>query len=249
MELVILGSGTCVPSLNRGGPSQLIEAGASKLLIDTGLGTLRSLLRLGITYNDISHLLFTHIHPDHTAELVPFLFACKYSDTLRTRPLKIIGGAGFRDFFHSLESVYGKWIKPDSFDLEILELVEERISFEGLEISTKKTAHIKESVGFRVESGGKSIAVSGDTGYCPGVVALAQDSDLLVVECSHPDGFPVEGHLTPSLVGQIASEAGCKRVLLSHFYPAVDFTFPDKKVRESFSGEVLAATDLFRVNL
>jgi ribonuclease BN (tRNA processing enzyme) len=77
-ELIIIGSGTGIPSLRRGSPSLVLLSDSTKLLIDSGPGALRKMLEVGITYQDIDILLYTHIHPDHVSDLVHFLFACKY---------------------------------------------------------------------------------------------------------------------------------------------------------------------------
>jgi len=74
-ELVVLGSGTGVPSLRRGSPGLLLISDGTYVLIDSGPGTLRRMLEAGVTYQDIDLLLYTHIHPDHVSELVPLLFA------------------------------------------------------------------------------------------------------------------------------------------------------------------------------
>ena len=56
------------------------------------------------------------------------------------------------------------------------------------------------------DSNGKSIVYSGDTDYCPELIELADNCDLLILECSFPDDMKVEGHLTPSEAGKIAAE-------------------------------------------
>ncbi|MBW1822481.1 MAG: ribonuclease Z, partial [Deltaproteobacteria bacterium] len=80
ITVTILGSGTCVPSLKRSSCSVLVEVSDSKLLFDSGPGTMRRLLEAGITIFDISFIFYSHLHPDHTGELVTFLFATKYPD-------------------------------------------------------------------------------------------------------------------------------------------------------------------------
>ena len=60
---------------------------------------------------------------------------------------------------------------------------------------------------------------SGDTDYSEDLIRLAQGADLLICECSLPEEMKVEGHLVPSLAGRIASEAGCRKLLLVHLYP------------------------------
>ena len=111
-------------------------------------------------------------------------------------------------------------------------------------------AHISESIGYRIESkDGKSITVSGDTDTCQNIVDLAFEVDLLVLECSFPDGKKVEGHLTPSLAARIASESHCKKLLLYHLYPICDQYDILTQCRQGYRGEVLLAEDLMKVKI
>ena len=123
IEATILGSGTCVPSLHRSSCSILMQTGASSLLFDSGPGTMRRLLEAETTIFDLTHIFYRHFHPDHTAELVPLLFATKYPDGARRQtPLTIVAGRGFANFFRNLKAVYGKWIELSPGLLETLEL-------------------------------------------------------------------------------------------------------------------------------
>ena len=74
-ELILLGSGTGVPSLKRGSPGLVVVTEGSRVLVDSGPATLRRMLEVGLTCHDTDLLLYTHIHPDHVSDLVPFLFA------------------------------------------------------------------------------------------------------------------------------------------------------------------------------
>ena len=74
MKITILGSGTAVPSLQRNSSGVLIQDNGVNSLVDFGYGNLRQLLNLGITYHDIDRIFFTHNHPDHMCDLIPFLF-------------------------------------------------------------------------------------------------------------------------------------------------------------------------------
>jgi len=95
MEITILGSGTCVPSLRRSSPCILVNTGAMKMLLDTGPGSLHQMLKVGITINDIDLIVYSHFHVDHTAEMAPFIFASMYApETFRRRPLTIMGPRG-----------------------------------------------------------------------------------------------------------------------------------------------------------
>jgi len=248
MELIILGSGTGVPSLKRGSPGLLIKACEQSILMDSGSGTLAKMLRAGVTYKEVDAVLYSHIHPDHCADLVPLIFACKYHEDPRTRDLLILGGRGFRDYFEKLRGVYGNWIEPETFRIHIQEVAADEAEIGGLQITTLPIEHTPESVGYRVTSStGRTVVYSGDTDYCPNIVELARGADLVILECSFPEGQKVKGHLTPTLAGRIAREAGCTRLVLTHLYPPCDQSDIRGDCQAVFPGEVLLAEDMMRI--
>jgi ribonuclease BN (tRNA processing enzyme) len=249
-ELIILGSGTGIPSLRRGSPGLVLISESSKVVIDSGSGILRRMLEVGITYRDIDLLLYTHIHPDHISELVPILFACKYADLPRQKDLIGVGGPGFKDYFDRLKKLYWSWIEPPSYHLAIKETSQKPFLFQDLKIFSKPMAHIPESVGYRIEfKDRRSIAISGDTDYCRNIIDLASEVDLLILECSFPDGKKVEGHLTPSLAGRIGLESRCKRLLLTHLYPICDQFDILKQCGQVYKGETILGEDLMRIKI
>ncbi len=212
-EVIIIGSGTGTPSLRRGSPGLATLSENTTVLIDTGPGSLRKMLEAGITYLDPDILLYTHTHPDHVSDLVPFLFACKYAEQPREKDLLCAGGPGFKAYFEKLKSVHGSWIDPRSYLLTVREMPASPFLFRDLKVFSKPMAHLPESLGYRIEfRDGKSMVISGDTDYCANLVDLASGADLLILECSFPDGKKVEGHLTPSLAGRIAAESGSREI-------------------------------------
>lgn len=249
-QLIIIGSGTGVPSLRRGSPGLVFASDSSTVLIDSGSGTLRRMLEVNITYLDIDLLLYTHIHPDHVIDLVPILFASKYGDAPREKDLICLGGPGFKRYFNRVQRIYGSWIESKAYRLTIKDLTSRPLRFRHMKIFSKPMAHMPESIGYRIElKSGKSIAVSGDTDYCANLIDLASGVDVLVLECSFPDEKKMEGHLTPTLAGRIASESRCKRLLLTHFYPICDQSDILQACRKVFQGEVILGEDLMRIDL
>lgn len=245
----MLGSGTGVPSLRRGSPGLALISEDAKVLIDSGSGTLRKMLEAGINYREVDLLLYTHTHPDHVADLVPILFANKYSELPRQKDLLCIGGTGFNSYFDQIKKVYGSWIEPRSYHLAVKEISDD-LFFRELKISSKPMAHLPESRGYRIEfADGKSLAVSGDTDYCGNLVTLALDVDLLVIECSFPNGRKVEGHLTPSLVGRVGLESHSKKLLLTHLYPICDNDDIIEQCSQLYHGEAILAEDLMKIKI
>lgn len=254
VKVTILGSGTCVPSLKRSSCSVLMETGGAKLLFDVGPGTMRRLLEAGVTIGEISHLFFSHLHPDHTGELASFLFASKYPGERRRRGrLRITAAEGFMYFYERLEEVYGQWIELEEGIVDIFEMSRSRSDFMQLgyaDLHTLPLVHTENSIGYRLTMpDGTAIVYTGDTDYCKNVVRLAMNADLLICESALPDEMKVDGHLTPSLAGRIASEAQVKALLLTHFYPECDDVNIEIQCRETYGGRLLCAEDLMRVEI
>ena len=88
---------------------------------------------------------------------------------------------------------------------------------------------------------------SGDTDYTENLITLAENANILICECSHPDEEKVQGHLCPSLAGGIAASAGVQKLVLTHFYPRCDVFDIEKECRKTYKGELVLAEDLMRL--
>jgi ribonuclease BN (tRNA processing enzyme) len=129
------------------------------------------------------------------------------------------------------------------------------------------------SFAFRFETPDKVVVFSGDTGKCAGFVDFARDADLLIHEVVSlpliseslrkfiaaqrgkvaPEVFDnlmrhmTQDHTAPEDIGKLATAAGVKKVVLSHFVPG-DASDPESAyvdgVKRYFSGPVVAAQDL-----
>ena len=254
IRITILGSGTCVPSLTRNPCSFLLQTAGQHLLFDCGPGVMRRLLETGVTIFDVSHIFLSHFHPDHTGELASFLFALKYAAPDRQhQPLTLVAGNGFKAFFERLKGVYGDWIvlPPERFTVVELDTQQpDSRALAGFTVASMPVAHGPESIAYRiVAADGKAVVYSGDSDVCDGLTAIAADADLMICESAFPDGQKVDGHLTPSLAGEIAQQARVKQLILTHFYPACDSIDVEKQCRSTYNGKVSAARDLMTVTL
>jgi ribonuclease BN (tRNA processing enzyme) len=254
ISITILGSGTCVPSLERSSCSVLLEVGSSKILVDSGPGTMRRLLETDTTIFEISHIFYSHFHPDHSGEFAPLLFSSKYAgDQQREKPLTITAGKGLLNFYNKLRGVYGHWIEFEPGWLNFIELDNKNRDsqrFHSFSVNTAPMAHSEESIGYRFSSpDGSSVVYSGDTDYSEHLIDLAKDADLLICESSMPDSMRKQGHLTPSLAGKIAAESGVKKLVLTHFYPECDHVDVAQQCRKNYSGPLALAEDLMRIEV
>jgi len=251
VEIFILGSGTCIPSPKRGAAGIVINIDDVPLLFDSGSGVLQKLAVVGIDYQKLQHLFYTHTHPDHSADLIPILQAMRISPHLkRIDDVFLYGPKQFSDFLDSLALAYGDWVIHADYEINITELSQSQLQFPFGTITTSPMQHSNYSIGFRLETTcHKKIVYSGDTDYCDNIIQLAADSDVLILECSFPDELKMNGHLTPTLAATIAAESGCNHLLLTHLYPACENIDIMSICRKIYSGNITIAHDLMRLEL
>jgi ribonuclease BN (tRNA processing enzyme) len=59
----------------------------------------------------------------------------------------------------------------------------------------------------------------------------------------------MKNHLTPTQAGQIAALAGCRRLVLTHFYPLCEEYDLVTPCRKMYGGELIMAEDLMRLHV
>jgi ribonuclease BN (tRNA processing enzyme) len=254
MQLIILGSGTAIPVIDRASPSLVLLAGNGPILFDMGPGSLRQFSRIGLNFSDLGHIFLTHFHPDHTADLVHFLFATRNPTVLEKRtPFRIVGPRGLKDFVRGIGKAYGKWLQIPSDLITVEERTtakRETVKYGNLTVISQPVKHTPQSIAYRIKGPeGLDFVYSGDTGFCEGIVDLALGVDLLILEASFPDGQEAEGHLTPSLAGRVATLAKARRLALLHFYPEVLATDIADQCRKTYNGKLVLCRDLLSLSI
>jgi len=249
-SLTILGAGTGVPLKDRQAPGLAVQADKTFLLFDSGSGSAYQMAKAGLAYHWFDHLFYSHYaHPDHINDLAELIFANGYFDPPRNRELHIYGPKGIKGFLKKLIGLYPV-LNKIKYPITVHELGKNQVMVNDIIIKSQPLIHQQNPcLGYRVEYEGKSLIYSGDTDYCESLIDLAQKGDLLVMESSFPDGYKVEGHLTPSEVGKIATQAKAKKVILTHLYPLCDKHDVVCQVKRKFSGEIVRAEDLMEVRI
>lgn len=250
-ELILLGSGTCVPQTDSYASGHIVRFAGKTILLDCGTGILRRMAEAGIDYKTIDAICLTHFHPDHISDLAPFFLAVQYTPGFRrTKPLRIFGPHGLNNFIQLLGDMYGNWLKNPVFPLELQEISRDSFFLTSLQIHSAPVEHSQTAVAYRIETpDGRSITYSGDTDFTPALIELAAGTDLLLLECSFPQSMKMAGHLTPEEAADIAGEAECKKLVLVHLYPVFGRNDPAQTVRNKFKGEVVLGKDLMRFQI
>lgn len=249
MILTVVGSGSLVPSARRSTPALALRMEGLQATVDGGTGTMRRQAELGLDYRETDVLFFTHIHPDHTLDLLHFLFAGKYTPSFtRSRPVRIMGPTGFGIFLDRLRDPILRWTDGGEAGLMVDELHDGETREVGpLRITVRELAHSVTNLGYRFTSErGGTVVFTGDTGFCEALVELAGGADVLVAECSGDAAHPAPGHLTAPEVGRLAARANVGQVVLTHLYPLPDDRARLPEVRAEYDGPVLLAEDGMR---
>lgn len=251
MKLTVLGSGTIFSGPERKTSSYLVRGSTSDLLIDCGFCALKQLQKVFDPLK-IHNFFLTHLHLDHCLDLAAIIAykreALYWKASTDKSQLNVFGPKGLKEFYSYLKSAF-PLISDVSFRIELKVLENSELKLFGFRVKSKPVRHRVNALAYRIEEDGKSIVVSGDTGYCEEIIEISENADLLVLECSMPSEMERDYHLTPKQCGLIASKAKPKTLLLSHFYPAVEKTNILREVKENFNGKILLANDLMELRV
>ncbi len=246
MELVTVGTGTVAPSASRTAACHWVSRGNLKILLDCGAGALHRLAQFGLPWHQITHVVLSHFHPDHWGELPMLVYALKYTTApARQEPLVILGPPGVVRLMRKLAEGYGHWLLDPGFQIGILDVRDgEPFPLDAdVSLETLPVPHTPESVALGLTAPEGRLVYTGDTGPSTELARWAAGCDLLLAECSLPEGMALDAHLTPERAGDLAREAGVRRLVLTHFYPPVETSDPVRAAGARFAGPIVAARD------
>jgi ribonuclease BN (tRNA processing enzyme) len=249
--LTVLGSGTSVPMATRMAPAYLLRAAGedrtTSLLLDCGSGCTTSLVRAGVRPETLDGIVLSHLHPDHTGDLLSLLFALSNPvGAPRRTELPLWGPIGTADFYRTLQRVYGNWVRPRGGEVRVGELDDRRtLTLWPLSLEAHAVEHAGASLAYRIraQGAGGTLCFSGDSGPCDGLLTAASGAAIFLCECAALEDEKAEMHMKASEVGRLAAAAGCREVVLTHLYERVALSDPVSRVRQLFSGPVRVAED------
>lgn len=230
MKLRILGMNGGFPEPGGATSGYLLSEGDTSLIMDIGSGTLAELTRF-MAPEEVSGVVCTHWHADHTADLA----ILGYRLQALGRKLPLWGpedgksstsiDAQASPFFDLKRVRPGEKFRAGSMELEVFE-----------------ARHPIPAVMYRVTCGGKIFCFTGDTNTVPHMADFARDADLLLADAAFDDASWAEGkpHLSARLCGELAREAGAKRLVLTHLNVFMDHASVLQQAREAYPGAVLA---------
>ncbi len=241
MQLIILGSGSPLPDPGRAGPATLVRTGAGDLLFDCGRGVLMRAAAAGSAAGALRGLFLTHLHSDHTTDLNDIVTS-RWITSFQPHPLPVYGPVGATSLVQATEAMLEldigyrldhhadlQW-RPSA---EVVECERGTVLQEGdVRVTSAPTDHapVRPTVGFRVEEGGRSVVIAGDTVPCDGLDELCTGADMLVHTVVRPDLIEPIGlqrlvdvldyHSSVEDAARTAARNGVGTLVLTHLVPA-----------------------------
>lgn len=272
VSLQVLGSGGPELHDQRASSSYLIWLdGKARVMVDVGGGSSLNFEKSGARFADLDAVLFTHLHVDHSADWPVFVKGGFF--TGRNRNLPVYGPYGnhllpavdkFQEALLGLGWPYlSNYLVNDERSAYKLPATvvnaPETVWFQSLERVTLKGLNVNHgplpAVAWRVETAGCSIVFSGDTSATSdNLTRLATSADILVAHNAIPEaatGVARRLHMPPSRIGEIAAQAGVKKLVLSHRMLRTLEREPDtlREIRKNYPGLVEFAEDLSKYTL
>jgi ribonuclease Z len=262
IKVTLLGTGVPQPSIDRFGPSTLVEAGNQYFLFDCGRGATQRLWQQKIQLGKVNNLFLTHLHSDHTVG-IPDLWLIGWMPAAygnRKKPFEVWGPEGTAEMMEGLKTAYSwdiktrfaEYNKADSGVMVITHNITEGVVYEkeGIKITAFLVNHsdiIDSALGYRLDYKGHSVVISGDTRYSENLVKYAKDVDVLIHEViavreelltkSALARQIVDFHTTPEQAGKVFSLTQPRLAVYTHIaIPPIDPSIAPPTVDDIISG-------------
>lgn len=202
-KIVMLGTGTPVPTPARSGPSVAIVVGDDSYIFDFGPGIVRQAAKMSPRFNgpfdalrgkNLKVAFLTHLHSDHTAGFADLLLT-GWTGGHRKEPLKLIGPEGIQELVDGTLEAYDVDIKYRVYGLEDTNNTGWRVDVtEVSEGSVFEDDNVKviafpvphgswpNAFGYRIETADKTIVISGDLRPNEKIKEYSQGADYLIHE-------------------------------------------------------------------
>jgi ribonuclease BN (tRNA processing enzyme) len=271
-RVVVLGTGTPAADPERWGPAVAVVVNDRAYLVDCGPGVVRRAAAAekdgiaALKAKELKIVFITHLHSDHTLGYPDLIFSPWVLG--REEALEAYGPRGLKGMTGHIEKAWKEDIEIRRRGLEQADADGYKVNVheihagvvyrdENVTVTAFPVRHgiWKEAYGYKFETRGRTIVISGDTAPTDEVVKACDGCDVLLHEVYNPRGQEMKiphwrdyfrtFHASPAELGDIARRARPKLLVVYHQVleklPESDLV---EQIGKEYSGAWVSAKDL-----
>ncbi|MDA8212930.1 MAG: MBL fold metallo-hydrolase [Clostridia bacterium] len=247
MQLTVLGCWAPYPRAGGACPGYLLQAGTTNLLLDCGNGVLGNLQK-HLDFRKLTGVVISHLHPDHYYDIFCLRHALGGAKRDGSRPESLElwlpeGPSEAREQLARYQDVF--LIKAITAQNRAGQgWLESQVG--ECKLQFMPTEHPLPCYAAAVEFQGKRIVYTADTGWTARLVPFLRGADLLLCEASLQEAdaaYAAAGHLTAGQAGELAQQAGVRKLALTHFWPEYNLAVTKQEAQRAFDGVVDLAAE------
>ncbi len=267
LQLTVIGCSAAMPRPGGACSSYLLTYGAVHVLMDCGPDSL-AILRGQINPRNLDAIVISHLHADHTLDLVPLAYGLKYGppegDERKARGERLAlfvppGGTAFLKGLAGALEGSGResdfWapfaiVEYDPDGTLVVGSDTNAAPADYLTFRFAPTKHYIPCQAIKITPPGDNprpvLVYGADSAPVESLTAFARGADLLILEATldTPETPVPVGHMTPRQAATLATDAGgVKRLLLSHYWGHVPPETMIAEARAAFDGPISVATE------
>lgn len=235
LTVTVLGSSGTYAGRDGACSGYLVRSPDAAVLMDAGPGTLAN-LQHHLDPRELDAVVLSHSHPDHWLELPVLRNALKY--VLSCHGVQLFSTAETLDMAEHLTG--GRL--ADTF---VPHVVTDTSTFVVADQQWRcsRTDHPVETMGLRVESGGRALGYTADTGPGWSIGELGR-LDLALSEATFLHDAPDRNdvHLSAQQAGELARTAGVGRLVITHVLPTGSADGAAAEASDAYGAPVDVAT-------
>jgi ribonuclease BN (tRNA processing enzyme) len=266
-KVVLLGTGTPRPSTERFGPATAIVVGDRAYLVDFGPGVVRRAAAAAaqgtsaLEPTKLTVAFVTHLHSDHTVGYPDLIFT---PWVMGRHELNVYGPEGIEEMTAHVLEAWKRDIEIRTTGLEHREALvvhahdvkagvaykDDRVTVTAFRVPHGQWA---QAFGYRFDTPGRSIVISGDTSPSEELIAHCQPCDVLIHEAFSPTikvpmpdwpAYSAKYHTSTTQLAEIANRAKPGLLIMYH----VSGRTPDEQlkaeVEKNYHGKFVIGHDL-----
>ncbi len=221
VAVTVLGSADAFASGGRAQAGYLVQGGGKNFMLEAGPGLLGALKKAGVSPAALDYVIISHLHGDHFAGLPFLLLEYMYESPLR-KTVVIAGPPKLERRTWTLMRTM--------FPRVDVATAQRRIKFMVLKpgqrarlgkaarLSAIRSPHTSPdiSLSLRLETAGRTIVFSGDTGWNEELIRFSDGADLMICECTYYESNHKQSHINYLKLRDNRARFRVGRMLLTH---------------------------------